>query len=408
MEVVERDELDVLLTPKVLSAVDAEPEPVDRGSVVQRSTALRRSGYSPTETAIILTQAALRRRAVRKFGQFASRMLFTRAGLEQATRLDVAAHHAARFRSAGVDRVADLGCGIGGDSLAFGGIDLGVVAIERDPVTAAIAAYNLAPFPSVHVETGEAEQADTARFEGAWLDPARRTAGHDDTKRVGPGDYSPPVGFALDLARTMPVGVKLGPAFDRGAIPDDAEAQWVSSDGDVTEVALWLGALRRPGIRRAALVVGRTGTAELTAQADSPDEAPGPLGGYLHEPDGAVIRARLVGDLARATNTHPVGPSIAYLTGAVPTASPFMSTFAIDAELPFDRLAIRKELRRRGIGRLEIKKRGVDLDPATFRTFLGLEGDGEATLVVTRLADRRVALICRRLQEPHVAPPVTP
>ena len=64
--------------------------------------------------------------------------------------------------------------------------------------------------------------------------------------------------------------------------------------------------------------------------------------------------------------------------------------------LPFDRQRIRKELRARGIGRLEIKKRGVDLDPAEFRKGLGLQGDDEAVLIVTRTADRRVALLCSR------------
>jgi SAM-dependent methyltransferase len=396
---VEREELDVLLTPRVLAAIDAEPAPQAKTDVLTRSTALRRAGFSPDETALILTQARLRRRAVAKFGPFAERMLFTQAGLEQATRLDVAAHHAGRFRTAGVTRVADLGCGIGGDALAFGGVDLDVLAVERDPVTAALASYNLAPFPTVDVRVGEAEDADLAGIAGVWLDPARRTAGHTDTRRVGPDDSSPPLELALRLGERLPAGVKLSPALDRDAIPEHAEAQWVSAGREVTELALWLGDLRRPGVRRAALVLGPHGAAELTAPADAEDVPPGPLGAYLHEPDGAVLRARLLGDLARATGTHPVGPGIGYLTGAVPLASPFLTTFAIDAVLPFDRLGLRKELRARGIGRLEIKKRGVDLDPATFRTFLGLRGDAEATLIVTRTTERRVALLCHRVAE---------
>jgi hypothetical protein len=394
---VEREELDVLLTPRILAAIDAEPAPRAKTDVLTRSTALRRAGFSPDETALILTQARLRRRAHAKFGPFAERMLFTQAGLEQATRLDVASHHAGRFRAAGLQGVADLGCGIGGDSLAFGGVDLEVLAVERDPVTAALASYNLAPFPTVDVRVGNAEEADLAGVAGVWLDPARRTAGHTDTHRVGPADYSPSLEFALGIGERLPAGVKLSPAFDRDALPEHAEAQWVSAGHEVTELVLWLGDLRRPGVRRAALVVGQHGAAELTAAADTEDVPPGPLGAYLHEPDGAVLRARLLGDLARATGTHPVGPGIAYLTGARPLGSPFVTSFAIDAVLPFDRLGLRKELRARGIGRLEIKKRGVDLDPATFRTFLGLSGDAEATLIVTRTPERRVALLCRRL-----------
>jgi SAM-dependent methyltransferase len=364
--------------------------------VLARSTALRRDGFSPDETAAILTQAALRRRAAAKFGEFADRMLFTRAGLEQATRLEVAVRHAARFRAGGATRVADLGCGVGGDALALAAVGLRVLAVERDPVTAVLAAHNLAPFPEAEVRAEDAEAVDLADVDAVWLDPARRTAGHDGTRRVGAAEYSPSLAFADGVAGRLPTGVKLSPAHDRTTLPDDAEAQWVSDRGDVVELVLWRGGLARPGVRRAALVLAAAGAAELTGAADAEDEPVGPLGDHLLEPDGAVIRARLLGDLARATGTRPVGPGIAYLTGDGRVDSPFLTSFAIDAVLPFDRQRIRKELRARGIGRLEIKKRGVDLDPAAYRTGLGLSGDGEAVLVVTRTAERRVALLCHR------------
>ncbi|MGT2425991.1 THUMP-like domain-containing protein [Amnibacterium kyonggiense] len=164
----------------------------------------------------------------------------------------------------------------------------------------------------------------------------------------------------------------------------------------MVELVLWRGGLERDGVRRAALVTGPGGTAELTAAGDAEDEPVAPLGDHVYEPDGAVIRARLIGDVARATGTHPLGPGIAYLTGDGFAASPFLTAFAVDAVLPFDPRRIRAELRARGIGRLEIKKRGVDLDPAAFRRGLALRGDEEAVLVVTRTADRRVALLCHR------------
>ncbi|WP_375387344.1 SAM-dependent methyltransferase [uncultured Amnibacterium sp.] len=389
-------DLEALLTTRMLDAVAAETALGSAAQVVARSAALRRDGFSPDEAATILTQAALRRKAVAKFGEFADRMLFTRAGLEQATRLGVAVRHAARLRAAGMRRVADLGCGLGGDALAAAATGLEVLAVERDPVTAALAAYNLEPFPEAEVVAADAESVDLDGVDAAWLDPARRTAGHAGTRRVGAEDYSPSLAFADRLAERLPTGVKLSPAHDRDALPEAAETQWVSDRGDVVELVVWRGGLARTGVRRAALVIGAAGSAELVGPGDAPDEAVGPLGDHLHEPDGAVLRARLLGDLARSTGTRPVGPGIAYLTGDGPVDSPFLTGFAIDAVLPFDRQRIRKELRARRIGRLEIKKRGVDLDPAAFRTQLGLTGEEESVLVVTRTADRRVALLCHR------------
>src|SRR5690606_12153176 len=116
------------------------------GDVAKAVSRLRAAGHSPELVTAVVGQARLRAKARPKFGPFAERMLFTRAGLEQATRLGIAARHAGRMRAAGIELVADLGCGIGGDALAFAGAGLRVHAVDADAVTAALAAYNLAPF----------------------------------------------------------------------------------------------------------------------------------------------------------------------------------------------------------------------------------------------------------------------
>src|SRR5690606_7550577 len=131
----------------------------------------------------------LRHRASAKFGEFAHHMLFTRAGLEQATRMSVSAHHAGRFARASIGSVADLGCGIGGDSLAFASLGLRVTSVDADEVTAALAAYNLRPFgDAVTVLHGTAEGTDIDGIDAVWLDPARRTKGHSETRRVSADD----------------------------------------------------------------------------------------------------------------------------------------------------------------------------------------------------------------------------
>lgn len=386
-----------LLTVEGLRLLDAIPPYAAGVDVVRLSSQLRREGHPPSLIAAVLTQARLREKAAAKFGTFASRMLFTAAGLEQATRLSVAARHAGRFRDAGVQRIADLGCGIGGDAMAIAALDLEVHAVDIDEVTAAIASYNLAPFPGAEVTIGDAETADLAEVDGVFLDPARRTAGHDNTRRVDSDQYSPSLQVAFGIAEQRPTGIKLGPAFDRGAIPTGMEAQWVTVDGETVELGLWSGALARPSVRRAALVSAGDRTAELTAPADSDDPELRDLGRYLHEPAGAVIRARLIGDLAGTLDAGILSDRIAYLTGDVPSDSPLAASFEIDAELPLDEKRIARELRTRGIGRLEVKKRGVDIDPAVFRNRLGLKGSEEATLILTRVAGRRVALVAHRV-----------
>ncbi|CAN5311381.1 50S ribosomal protein L11 methyltransferase [soil metagenome] len=394
----ETAELLELLSPGGLTLLDSLEPWQANADAVKRVDSLRRAGHSPALVAAVLSQNRLRARAVAKFGPFASRMLFTEAGLEQATRLKVAALHAGRFAAAGLTNIADLGSGIGGDALAIAALDLAVTAVELDEVTAAIASYNLAPWPTATVVNADAASFDLADFDAVYLDPARRTAGHSNTSRLtDPADYSPALDFAFVLGERMPTGIKLGPGIDRDLIPPSAEAQWVSVDHDVVELGLWFGSLARPGIRRSALVIGEHGSAELTAEADSADVATGTLGEYVYEPDGAVIRSRLIGDLGRQLGATMLSTGIAYLTSDTATPTPFASCFRITDVLPFDEKSLRRELRNRDIGTLEIKKRGVDIDPAQLRKKLALKGAASATLIVTRVAGRHMALLAERV-----------
>ena len=391
-------ELTALLTPDGLRLLDHQ-DPIESTADVARAVSrLRAAGHSPELVSAIVGQSRLRVKARAKFGDFAPRMLFTRAGLEQSTRLAVAARHAGRFRAAGIDSVADLGCGIGGDALGLAALGIRVVAVDADEVTAAIAAYNLAPFgDAVTVRHGLAEHADLAGIGGVWLDPARRTSGHSETARVRPEDYSPPLDWAFELAGRIPTGIKLGPGLDRALIPDDVEAQWVSADGSTVELVLWSGALARAGVRRAALVMRGDDAWELTAAADAEDEPVRALGAFVHEPDGAVIRARLIGEVARSLEAGMLADQIAYLTSDAALTSPFVASFRVRELLPAETRALSRALRERGIGRLEIKKRGVDVDPAALRTALKLRGDGSATLILTRVGSKRLAILADRV-----------
>lgn len=397
----EMSELQSLLTREGLALLD-EIGPIGSAAEVARAVSLlRAAGHSPDLVSAVVGQASLRVRARAKFGDFAERMLFTRAGLEQATRLNVATLHAVRMRQAGIERVADLGCGIGGDALAFAGAGITVQAVDADEVTAAIAAYNLALFADdATVRQGLAEDWTPEQAEArtaVWLDPARRTAGHSETRRTAASDWSPSLDWCFDLAARVPTGIKLGPGLDRDLIPDDVEAQWVSADGSVVELVLWSGALAREGVRRAALVVRDGGTHELTAPADAEDAPVRELGAFLHEPDGAVIRARLIGEAARMLDAGMLDEQIAYLTGDAALTSPFVQSFRVRETMPAHVKTINAALRANDIGRLEIKKRGMDVDPAAFRRKLTLKGAQEATLILTRTPTGRVAILADRV-----------
>jgi hypothetical protein len=403
----------LLLTPdglRLLDEVTALPSGLD---IVAQVAQLRKDGHDPAVVAAIVSQARLRHKARAKFGDFADTMLFTPAGLEQSTRFAVAAHHAGRFSRAGFRRVADLGCGIGGDALALASLDIHVLAVDSDEVTAAFASYNLAPFGDCEVRHDTADAVDLSDTDALWFDPARRTAGHASSTRLAdPADWSPSLAWVFARAAEKPSGIKLGPGFPLESIPHElggqpVEAQWIDVKGETVELVLWTGALARDDVARSALVLSRDGEPagyhEMTGEGESSDPDVGELGAFVFEPHGAVIRARLIGDLARSLGAHALDEHIAYLSADAHTPTPFADAFRVLEVLPLDPKKISRALANRRIGTLEIKKRGVDVDPATFRTKLRLSGPESATLLLMRLgsgaSSRRIAVLAQRVEQ---------
>ncbi|HZE41048.1 MAG TPA: class I SAM-dependent methyltransferase, partial [Stackebrandtia sp.] len=302
---------------------------------------------------------------------------------------------ARRLAASGAAEVADLCCGIGSDAFALARQGLRVLAVDRDGDVAAIAEANaraLGLSSLIEVRRADALAVDLSACDAVFADPARRV----DGRRVyDPARYTPPLPDLWRAASAVPRRVaKVGPGIDHAAIPADTEAEWVSVDGDVVEAALWNG-FDDAAPRRATLLRG-SAVHELAGTGDR--EAPvGEVGEYLHEPDGAVIRAHLIAELSDLLGARLAHPTIAYLYTDSPVDTPLAQSFRVTAVLPFHVKKLADALRDRKIGRLTIKKRGADVVPDKLRTRLRLRGDNEATLVVTRVADRHAALLCERL-----------
>ncbi|MCA0295908.1 MAG: methyltransferase domain-containing protein [Actinobacteria bacterium] len=378
-----------LVSPDAADALAEADAQHDPGSLAA-ATALRRH-WPPDRAAAVLTQAALRRKAVAKFGERAAQLFLTPDGLEQATRGDVAAWRARRFADAGATEVVDLGCGIGADALALRDAGLAVVAVDRDPATAVLAQANLGPQVSVHVGRAEDLADDLLAGGGAvFVDPARRT-GAGRTWRVA--DFSPPWEFATGLLAGRVGCVKAAPGIPSGFLPDSVATTWVSHRGDLVETSLWAGPWA-PGSRTAVVLPAGD---DLDA-GDRQEPPVGPVGRYLYEPDPAVIRSGGVAVLAGRLDAHVPRAGIAYLFAVSLTPTPFATAFEVLDELPYDEGVLRRHVREQGIGTLEIKVRGLDVDPAVLRRRLKPAGPASATLVLTPTPAGARALVVTRLR----------
>ncbi|MFM1951015.1 MAG: hypothetical protein RL418_702 [Actinomycetota bacterium] len=385
-----------LLTTEAMTLL-AEVGPIDsKTDIIGLITKLRKAGHDPILVTEVVTQARLRTRAKAKFGDFANQMLFTEAGLEQATRLEVAALHAERFRSVGHKVIADLGCGIAADSLAFAALGLDVTAVEQDAETAALAAFNLAPFPNAKVQIASAEAVDLTRFDALWLDPARRDLERKTARHITlqPEDFSPNLNWAFEIEK--PKGIKLGPAFPHELIPAVAQPQWVSHNSDLVELTLWFDDLKTSD-NAVATMLKQGARYEFEGDREQ-SVAVRELGEFVFEPDSGLIRSHLLGDFANRNRLGLVSDSIAYLTSDKDPESPWLKAYELLEVLPLDEGVLRRHFAQNDIGSVEIKKRGVDITPEQLRPKLKLKGSGAATMILTKVGGARKALLVRPIR----------
>lgn len=338
------------------------------------------------QAAAVLAQTSLRRAAVRKLGERAASLYLTREGLEQATRTDVARWRAQQFVTRGATEVWDLGCGLGLDALALVDAGLAVTAVERDPVTAILAAANLAGRASVL--TADVADVDVPAGAAVFLDPARRTA---RGRSWDVADLSPSWDVVRRVAEGRVACVKLGPGVPYSLLPDDAETQWVSDHGDLVEAAVWTGPGTTP--RRAALLL--PGGYEL--DGGRPEVQVAPVRRWLYEADPAVIRAGAVPTLAALLDATAIASGVAYLTADRLVATPYAAAFEVLEHLPYREKDLRAWVKAHRVGTLEIKKRGLDVDPAVLRKRLAPKGPNAATLVLTPSPVGALALVVRRV-----------
>lgn len=364
---------------------------------------LRRLGHGAEAAAAAVEQARLRRRAAAKFAA-AERMWFTAPLLEQASGELISGWRSRRCT--GFELVGDLCTGLGGDLMALAARGA-VLGIDRDPLALALAAANLAAVGrdgAVRLRTGTVP-ADVPHLPAAWVDPGRREGGERTTRLQR---TSPRFEEVLSLLPRVPaLGVKLSPAASDeeldsllAGVPHEREL--LSVRGECRELALWLGPLAAnapPGFRRATLLPSGATLAGLP----EPWRAAAPAGEWLLEPDAAVVRADLVGNLAGLLDAWPLDSRLAYLALPHPRPTPFGTLYRVEAPAPFSGRALAARLRSLRARDVIIKTRGAAAQPELLRERLRpVLKQGEAgvcpVVFITRLGSRAVMFLGERVE----------
>ncbi|HVO69738.1 MAG TPA: class I SAM-dependent methyltransferase [Aggregatilineaceae bacterium] len=358
-----------------------------------------RRAVPPEMAGAALTLARLRARAAAKFSR-ADAMFFTPDALEQASGEIVATWRARRFAEHGFTCIADLGCGVGGDTLALAGIrGAGVVALDRDPLRLGMAQVNLAAYERaahlVQADLRDPLPLAVRRIPAGFFDPARR----EDGRRVfSVRGYAPPLDVIAGW-RFGALAVKLSPGVDldelRRYTAVGAGVEFVSLGGELKEAVLWCGDLGFAG--RWASRLGPDGTAETLIPAGVPSPPLSEPRAYLYEPDPAVIRAGLLGELAvrLGMSLFRLDETIAYLTGDSYVTSPWARAWPVWDWMPFHLKRLRAMLAAYDVGQATVKKRGSPLSPEDLIAKLKLTGAGKSAVVVlTQIGGRHSAILC--------------
>ena len=333
---------------------------------------------------LALEQALLRRRARAKHPRGAE-LWWTGPALEQASSAEVAAWRALRFAGP----VIDLCCSVGGDLLA---LPEGSTGVDLDEARLLLARANAEVLDrDVSLACADVTRLSLPRGAHVFVDPGRRAG----ARRVfDPRAYSPPLSEVLAWrGQVASLTVKVAPGIDYADLPDDIEVELVSLRGEVKEAVLRTGDHLR-GVSRSATLLPRGDVLDALPVAEPDVRAPG---GWLLEPDGAVVRAHLVEQVAAAVDGWLLDRTIAYVSADQPRPTPYGTWFEVLEVLPFGLKSLRERLRAYDAGPLVVKKRGTAVEPDVLRAKLKLTGSREVTIVLTRSAGRQIAMIVRRL-----------
>jgi SAM-dependent methyltransferase len=379
---------EVLLSKTGQAALDAAMALEPREELFLSSYEKLRKKYPAPLAKAAIEMALLRRKARNKF-ESAAEMYFTREALEQSSGDFTATHRARRFVPFG--EVADLCCGIGGDALALARTGLTVHAVENDPIRNAMARANsvvLGLQERIHLHEGDAITIPLPGVNAAFADPSRRSSGR---RHLDPKDYTPPLPQIRGrFPSQFPLAVKIAPGIAWNDIVDlDAEAEFVSVDGELKECVLWFGQLRSTARRATVLPEGATFFADK--QVSMPEISG--VQDYVFDPDPALVRAGLAAQLAFELGIAPIDYQVALFTGREAIHSPFLGPFRVECASGFHLGKLRDHLRAQHVGRVTAIKRGSSIDSDELLKKLKLEGEEHRVILLTRLKGKESMIV---------------
>ncbi len=322
-------------------------------------------------------------------------------GVRFATPWPVAAYRAKRLKCSSL---ADISCGIGGQTVYFARECERVYAIEIDPVKLELTRKNCRLFGVNNVEfiCGDALSEDVIEqipaVDVVFSDPARAAA----EKERDIDNLTPHIPDVLEAyaGKTGNFAFEAPPQLPPDRIPFDCELEYLSLNGELNRLDLYFGGLKT--CSRSALSL--PGPIKMCGKTEHPEETEiinvSKPGNYLHEPDPAVIKAELLPELIKElkdkAEVFRIDNKRLMLTSNTAMDHPMIkNTYRITFNAEFIPETINRELKKRGYGIVLLR---TEVDPAMYWDIRKkLERNLKGEKKVNLFARGRTAYICEKI-----------
>ncbi len=314
--------------------------------------------------------------------------------LEQSTAKDIGTYKAQLFPKASID---DLCCGMGGDSF-FLPKEADVRGYDLSPERVAMYRFNTRAMGFER----KAEVADVRsvknRGEYFTIDSARREKLGDSQRNFS--ELTPSFSEILEIARHYRGGTaKLPPGYPTEEFPANAEIAYIGARNDCRECLVLFGEMaRNPGKVR-AVAIDASGEAHewhsKTSLSEIPELPTGPLREFIAEPIPVLVRSHLFSEIAlkNSPTASLLSPRIAYVTSPAPLDKFAFHNYRVLGSVPLSTGKVKALLKANDIGKLALKKRGVEIVPETEIKRLSPKGSEEGVLFYTRINGEKTAIL---------------
>lgn len=229
--------------------------------------------------------------------KFEHRIFSDKDGVRFATPEGVAKYRAKRLKC---DTIADISCGIGGQTIYFARECEHVYAIEIDPKKIAYARKNCKQLGIENVEFICADALSPEAIDNlpqldiVFSDPARPAS--EKVRDIGNLRPSIPEVMAAYSTKTSNFAFEAPPQLTPERVPFNCEKEYLSLDGKMNRLNLYFGDLKKCDVSAIAL----PSEARIESEGETPNipttEKPA---SYAYEPEESVERAGLLAQLGK-------------------------------------------------------------------------------------------------------------